>query len=320
MPKYRSRQLRWDGFANHTHAVQFLQKQQFDDPLYKTHFRDRAKGWLDGTSSPPVKLGKRALRLIAHTHPRHVAAAIMSEAKLHSKGTDVGGGIGEAIQTIGRAARNALGIPKILEWFGHKGYEKKRIPREAQIFAAAVSATYKDIDERPDKLYGLTRLPEYDSDRLSVWKEPNGDYFVSVHGTKMTAHDLGQDAAILAGQPVTNKEVTDVITKLVNEGHRVDVGGHSLATQYLTNLPMDIQERIDEVYLFNPASSPFMSNSYLDEIANERSNYHYFLNPSDMVSSGLYNRITNETIKNQSLYRRVPLVAAGGARFGAVDG
>ena len=315
MPRYKRRESSaWKGFDSHLHQVHFLLKQS-GNALYKEHFQERAKRWLDGTEPALHRVSRRALKNIAYTHPHHVAQDVMSDMRQHSKGEDVGGGVTEAIQSLGRAASNVLGVPKILEWFGHKAYDTKPIPRQTQIFAAAISETYKKVGNRALHLFGMTRLPEYDTDRISVWRQKNGEMYVSVHGTKLTGHDLAQDATILGGKTnITDSEVEAVITQLVNEGHRVDVGGHSLSTLYLTNLPMEIQLQIDEVYLFNMASSPLMDNEYLDEIANRRDNYTFFLNPSDLVSSGLYNQITDESIDDHAYigdYRWSPLAAHG---------
>ena len=164
---------------------------------------------------------------------------------------------------------------------------------------------------RDIKLYGLTRMPEYDSDRLSVWLQPNGkDVFVSVRGTKFTAHDIGSDLGILAGAKMKNVELERVVSELVAQGLTIDIGGHSLATQYITNLPIELQEHIDEVYLFNPASSDFMDDNYLTEIANN-DKYTYFINPSDIVSSAIWNKMNHDTVDNNYVgkYRWSPLAA-----------
>ena len=291
--------------------VHFLTKQDPNDERYATHFRDKALNWLNGNSEPPVRLSKRALRRVVHSHPLHLAGELMTEMKRRRKGGDVGGGIVEVIHTLGSEAANLLGIPKVIEWFGG-GYEHRKIPREQQIFAEAVQATYEKIEDRPDTLFGLVRLPEYDLDRLSVWKEPNQNaVFVSVHGTQMNWHDLGADAQILAGATVTSQEVQDTVTQLANAGYGIDIGGHSLATQYIVNLPLDVQEHIDDVYLWNPASSPFQDTSYLREQANHE-HYTYFMNPSDVVSNGLWQQMSHDTVDTQAYvggYRWSPLAA-----------
>ena len=291
--------------------MHFLTRQDPNDERYAIHFRGKAQEWLDGKSIPPARLDTRALRHIATSHPLHLAGELMTEMKHRRKGGDVGGGIAEALHTLGSAAANALGIPKIVEWLGG-GYEHRKIPREQQIFAEAVQATYKKIEDRPDKLFGLVRLPEYDLDRLSVWKEPNKNaVFVSVHGTKMNWHDLGADAQILAGGTVTSQEVSETVTKLAAAGFEIDIGGHSLGTQYIANLPLDVQEKIDDVYMWNPASSAFQNTQYLKEQANNEK-YTYFMNPSDVVSNGLWQQMSHDTIDNQAYiggYRWSPLAA-----------
>jgi len=311
MPRYKRKHPKWQGFKDPRHMMHWLTKQDPEEERYAKHFRDKAKDWLDGRSEPPVRLSKRALRHIVHNHPLHLAGELMTELKHHRKGGDVGGGITEAIHTLGSEAANLLGIPKIIEWFGG-GYEHRKIPREQQIFAEAVQATYKKIEDRPDTLFGLIRLPEYDLDRLSVWKEPNGNsVFVSVHGTTMTWHDIGADAQILTGQTVTSQEVQDTVIMLAEAGFEIDIGAHSLGTQYIVNLPLDVQEHIDDVYLWNPASSPFQDTSYLIEQANHE-HYTYFMNPSDVVSNGLWQQMSHDTVDNQTYiggYRWSPISA-----------
>ena len=301
MPKYRRKTKKeWNGFTSQKHLVHFLLKQG-DGKLYKEHFQDRARRWIEGSETPLHRVSVRALKNIANTHPHHTAQDVMSEMKQHQKGEDIGGGITEALQSISRATWNFWGIPKILEWFGHKAYPSKRIPLEAQVFAMAIEETYLPVDKRALHLWGMTRLPEYDSDRISVWKQSNGQLFVSVHGTH-SAQDLADDARILVGSQVRDPEVEAIITQLIQSGAVIDVGGHSLATQYLTNLPLEIQQKIDEVYLFNPASSAFQDREYLEDIANERDNYMYFINPSDVVSSGIYNVMSDENINEGNVY------------------
>ena len=311
MPRYKRKHPKWQGFKDPRHMMHWLTKQDPEEERYAKHFREKAKDWLDGRSEPPVRLSKRALRHIVHNHPLHLAGEMMTELKHQRKGGDVGGGITEAIHTLGSEAANLLGIPKIIEWFGG-GYTHRKIPREQQIFAEAVQATYKKIEDRPDTLFGLIRLPEYDLDRLSVWKEPNGNsVFVSVHGTTMTWHDIGADAQILTGQTVTSQEVQDTVIMLAEAGFEIDIGAHSLGTQYIVNLPLDVQEHIDDVYLWNPASSPFQDTSYLIEQANHE-HYTYFMNPSDVVSNGLWQQMSHDTVDNQTYiggYRWSPISA-----------
>ena len=311
MPRYnlKKRSDEFHPFQNSKHLVHFLTKTRKHHELYKTHFKEKAQSWLDERETPPTRINKHALKRIINAHPRTLAQEVMTEVKQQRKGEEIGGGLISALQTLGRQAANTLGIPKILEWFGH-GYKHKRLPREAQIFAAAIEETYESVDKRRDKLYGLTRVPEYDSSRLSVWREQNGDYFISVRGTKFTAHDIGNDLGILAGAKMKNAELERVVSELVAEGHHIDIGGHSLATQYITNLPQELQEHIDEVYLFNPASSDFMDDDYLSEIANN-DKYTYFINPSDIVSGGIWNKMDHDTVDNNYIghYRWSPLAA-----------
>ena len=146
----------------------------------------------------------------------------------------------------------------------------------------------------------MKRIPEYDSDRCSVWLEQNGDVFISVHGTDSVG-DVVEDTKLMAGGTVESPDVEALVRKLLDEGRKVDMGGHSLGTQYITNLPEDLLARLDEVYLFNPASSPTQSSDYLKRVL-AMENTYWFVNPSDPVSSGLYNKMSNEFINNNQVY------------------
>jgi len=292
--------------------VQFLLKQRDDEELYDKHFKQRAARWLDGTEQPLHRVSRHALKTIVHTSARDLASSVMSDMKQSAKGNDIGGGITETLQSLSRATWNFMGGPEVMRWFGHKEYEKKQVPKQMQAFAAAVDETYLKMEDRPLHVYGLERLPEYDSDRCSVWRQRNGELFVSVHGTRFTKSDLQMDAQILGGdEEIHSDEVENLIRTLLEKGFRVDCGGHSLGTALLTNLPEELQQKVDEFYLFNPASSPLMSNEYLDDIVS-RPNYTYFVNPSDLVSSGAYNRMDEETIRDHVYlndFRWSPLAA-----------
>ena len=291
MPTYR-RPNREKGFRSALHIVDFLQHRG-GSPLYNEHFRNRAGDWLQKS---PYKLQKKSLRLVRDKGPRHLADIVMSEMRHASKGKLVGGGVAETIQSLGRMAWNLVGGPKLTEWMGHKKYPRRKIPREAQIFAAAVGETYTKKGERKASMYGMKRLPRYDTDRCSVWLQQNGDYFVSVHGTK-GMDDILTDVGVLAGSTVKSDEVERLVRGLLDEGHRVDIGGHSLATQYITNLPASIIGQLDEIYLFNPASSPEQSPDYLNKVLQQHPNTYWYINPSDVVSSGVYNQMSGDFVK-----------------------
>ena len=53
----------------------------------------------------------------------------------------------------------------------------------------------------------------------------------------------------------------------------------------------------DSIYLFNPASSPFQNKDTLANRAND-DRYTYFINPSDMVSDGLFQQMDWGKVNN----------------------
>ena len=319
MPVYRAAQERhteWNGFEDADHLIDFLLKTEAEG-LYHTHFQSAADAILKGTRTTPYRLSKRGLKLVRDNHPRALVYDVLSQMKQRRGNEQVGGGIIEVFQSLGREMWNLVGGPALTQWIGGKK-KRKKIPRQAQIFAEAVDATYKKPDKRPDNLYGLVRLEQYDSDRCAVWKEQNGDVLLTVHGTQGMG-DVVRDVGIFAGGTARSTEVENLVRRLLNDGYRVDVGGHSLATQFLTNMPDSLKNQIDEFYLYNPASSPVESNKYLKSILNlERANW--FVNPSDLVSSGLYNKMSNEFVEKHVYlggYRWSPLTAHGLGQWSA---
>ena len=279
----------WDGFDNPRHVSQWLTKTSRKDPIWIKHFKDRASVYKNEEGR--LFLHPRTLRKIATKNPNRLAGDVLSELKQHHKGEKIGGGIMEALHWFGSEASNILGVNAFKEWVG-LGYDHRDIPNEAQIFAKAVDMTYLDKSKRPSEVDGLKRLPRYDTDRYSVWLEPNGQYLVTVHGTKMNLSDIGQDMGIAAGFKMNNKELQGLFQQFDRDNKAYDIASHSLATQYVTNSK---HNNADKIYLFNPASSPLMNSNYLNDIANNPA-YTYFINPSDAVSEAVFQKMNHETM------------------------
>ena len=313
MPLYRASQPTSavpNGFKDVHHLLHTLYRAGRHQRLYDEHFRDRAGRWLDGSEKPLHNVSHRALHLIHTEHPRVLANDVLHEMRQHHRGKKTGGGLSEAFQSLWRGTLNHLGWPKLRDWLGLGGAKKKKISQEGGIYAALINESYQKISDRQASRYGLTRIEKYDSDRVSVWRETNGDLFIAVKGTASAA-DLGTDMGILAGGTARSKELEDLVTELLAEGNRVDIGGHSLATQFITNMPSNLLQQIDETYLYNPASSPFESNAYLNKVLGMENTY-WFVNESDLVSSGLFNLMSNEFIEKHVYlggYRWSPLAA-----------
>ena len=161
------------------------------------------------------------------------------------------------------------------------------------MFAKALNETYKAVEERPDKVGSLVRLKEYDNDRYSVWKEPNGQVLVTVHGTEgSNISDWIDDAKIMLGGDAHSGDVRELFQRLDTEGLTYDVAAHSLGTQFVQNAE---KNNADKILLFNPASSPTQSGEYLNSLANDE-RYTYFINPSDVVSKALWQQMEDEKV------------------------
>ena len=187
------------------------------------------------------------------------------------------------------------------------GYEHKTISDEKQKFAAALAATYYEKGKRPDNVYGLERLPQYDSERYSVWKQPNGQYLITIHGSKLDWHSISSDVGIAGGLEKENAAVQELFNKFDEDNITYDVAAHSLSTQYVVNAK---HSKLDTASLFNPASSPFQDKEYLKESAND-ARYDYYINPSDVVSEGLWHQMGEEAVDRTHIghYKWSPFAA-----------
>ena len=277
-------------FTNSSHMAKCLTRINHNDKRWVKHFKEKAETAAGGKHF----FHKRSIRAVITKTPTQLAGDVLSELKQHRKGKKIGGGITELVHWLGAEAVQLTGFNSFREWAG-RGYEHREIPLEAQTFAKAVSSTYFKVDKRPDTVGDLKRLPEYDTDRMSVWLEPNGQYLVTLRGSKAEWGDFRSDLAIAAiGKKQEHSELQDLLDKFDSEGKTYDLAGHSLSTQYIIHSQ---HQNSDKIYLFNSASSPAMSGDYLDEIANDPS-YTHFVNPSDAVSEAIWQKMSDETVEN----------------------
>ena len=293
MPRYvkgRNKKLqRCSGFENAHHMSKWLTRTNRNDTIWKTHFSEKAKTYKNHNKRP--FLHARSLRAVAQKTPVKLAGDVLRELRQARKGKAVGGGISETIHWFAAEAANVMGINSFKEYVG-LGYQHREIPDEAQRFAFAVQETYKDKDKRAHKIHGLQRVPKYDNDRYSVWKQPNGQLLVTIHGTKMGARDLFSDSKIAMGRTVSDAAVEKLFQEFDATGVEYDVAAHSLSTQFVVNAE---HKRADKIYLFNAASSPLQSSEYLNKSANDEQ-YTYFINPSDGVSEALWQKMDEDTV------------------------
>ena len=310
MPRYmKSRKGELEakkGFESFAHMTQFLARVT---PEQWKEFQKLANEYLAGTKVPKIKLQKHALRLITKHKARKFIHNV--EWSRHKK-TKRGAGIPEAINSLVHVVSNTLGLKKLKDLIGI-GPKRKPLSETEKNYARAVKQSYKPRKERKDRIGDMVRIPEYGSERISVWKEGE-EYFIAVHGTKGNFHDILQDVGILGGrETTTNEELEALMDKFDKLGFHYNIGGHSLATEYIYNGLKEHGEHVSGVYLFSPASSPFQSVESLKEEANDPK-LHFFLNEGDIVSSALYGQMNQETVDERlhiGPYMWSPLAAHG---------
>ena len=301
-------QKEWKGFNSHSHLVHFLTKTRRDDHRWHSVAINTARDFLEERKVPQYIIKRNDLRKIRDHTPHVLAGELMHELRRGQRDGKVGGGLAEAFTSVFSEAKHLLGIDALQNWVGLGPTSAEMTDKDRNV-AAAVQQSYRNIEDRRGAVGHFTRLPEYDTDRIAVWRQPGGQMLVTVHGTTLNWDDIKDDAEILAGAEVRSSELTTLLNEFHDNGIRYDVAGHSLATQFITNAVRDGQaENADGIYLFNPASSPFQNTSYLHENANDP-RFTYYMNQGDMVSNGLYQQLSDESTKNVRLgpYRWDPI-------------
>lgn len=297
MPKYTKSNPDYKGFHNARHIMQYLTRTSKESKDWK-YFVNAAKKH----NQTELFLSHRALTKIKTRHPKELAKDVLHEMKKHKRGEKTGGGITEAFHWFSNATR----IPGYLRNLIWDPYNHRTIPNEKQEIALALQKTYDE--KRPAKVGSLSRIPKYDADRYAVWREPNGQMLITVHGTTLSGADIRDDLAIAVGFSKTESdELNQLIQTFEKENITFDIAGHSLATTFIQNLDLD---NADSIYLFNPASSPLQSTSTLTERANDPQ-YQYFINPSDLVSDALFQKMEKQGVDNSYIgeFKFSPLAA-----------
>ena len=285
-------------FKNVHQMSKFLTRTSKHDNYWQKGFVNTAEQYLSGEIIPNVELRRDALKRITQRHPYQLGGDILLDF-MHQgeeKGSYKGSGIAEALNTITHSVLNLTGLPKLKEiLFGEA--EHKQITGEQQLFAKALMDTYKPMNERKKNIGKLQRLSQFDNPRYSVFDEGNGQLLVTIHGTKMNLSDLKDDAEILLGKTnVKDESVTDLFRILDKHDIHYDVAGHSLGTEFIIN-GLEKDDNVDKIMLFNPASSGLQDSKVLNERANNPK-FEYFINPSDTISHGIYQQMTNEKVKD----------------------
>ena len=300
MPSYRRSkrgefQRRTRNFEHPYQLLHFLSTASEDE--FKP-FRNLADDYLAGRRVPPRKLFRSSLQRISKDTPRSLIPYVVDELENDSL---LGGGIVEAAGTIVHEAAHLLGLDVLKDSiFGAPS--RKPVPLSAETAAYLTDQTYKKVQDRPAGTIGYTRLPEYDSSFVSVWQnDKTSEHLVTVRGTVLAGKDLLADAGIFFGKTDTSlEELDDTLLKLerMYPDKKYDIASHSLGSAYVMSELENHRSRMDDLFFFNPASSPMQSNNILDQYANLQ-NATYYVNDGDVVGDTLRQRMSKDTLENR---------------------
>ena len=216
-----------------------------------------------------------------------------------------------------------LGWLKGLGQAAVKPFRGDQINEVDEQYARLVDQAYKEQSERPDRFEHWTRAPEFDSDYITVFDNQDGHRFVAVRGTKMNTRDLGEDAKIgFSGRPdnLVGEELKRVLDH-TEPGRHVDVGGHSLGTSLILTAydqDDDLQNRVHETYLYNPAVSPLTDKNVTQQYEGD-DRVRYFIDLLDPVSVGDLGSKGPKNVVYRTSYRN-PLHSHQLIQWGGPDG
>ena len=197
----------------------------------------------------------------------------------------------------------------------------KQLSRKQINMAKLVQATYQK--KRPEVVGNWVRVDDYDSRYGSIYKNQAGEYTLAVRGTKLNFRDIFKDLKIAAGSTSQRDDQLVDSLRRFNQQHpgvKLNVAGHSLGTMLATNAltEVDIPGQ-KEVYLFNPASSPFQSKEAVSSVEQRKDwNVSYHLNKGDLVSNYFSQQLSTDAIDKDVFYGRYsrsPLGAHGLAQW-----
>ena len=302
------------------HVTQFLYHCKDE---HWANLQKIASDALEGKVQFEDKIKPSSLRLMKDKRAIELMTPLIDEQIAHNDPTSEvhrGGGIWHAIKSVLQVAGGIWGGKRVNEWVAgetkHKDLSSKQIN-----MAKLVQGTYKG--KRPEEIGNYTRIDDLDSRYGSFWKNPSGEYVLSVRGTKLNFRDLWKDFKIAAG---SKSQRDDDLVKSLRKFHelhpdaKLSVAGHSLGTMLATNAlkEVDLPGQKD-VYLFNPASSPFQAKEAVRDIQeNSDWNVQYHLNKNDIVSNYFSQQLSQEEIDKHVFYgkfSRSPLASHGLAQW-----
>ncbi len=242
----------------------------------------------------PDYVSKEALEQLATTDRRRMVES------LHNDGGAVQAD-NEFIDALAWVAHVMPGWPWSTDLFKDRmqGFKGDSISEQDEDYAKLLSATYRD--DRPEVMEHWRRLPQYDSEYVSLWVNQDGHAYIAVRGTKVSSgKDLLSDAEILVSGTVPGQsEIVPEIQRILRDMSpdvTVDAGAHSLGTTLLLKAYEQepaIKKRIRQSFIYNPASTPLTAlvpsflhaKSSTEDFIDDKT-VRYFINLADPVSAG----------------------------------
>ena len=304
-PKNRS-------FTSSRQLIHFLATASEDEWL---PFQHTAADFLRGKKKPTRRLKRTHLHTLTTTKPFDLLRHVHDEFDSHhdpDRESLLGGGLVETIHTVGAEVSHLLGLDQLANLITGGPKINPRTLR-SEIVAYLTDLTYDKPDKRPDETVGYTRVKKYDSEQFAVWEKSDGELLVTVRGSKLNFSDISADIGIAFGKTGQKSDALDKLLTQIEEdypGKKYDISGHSLATTYILSEFSEHRDNMDDVFLWNPASSPLQNSEFLKTQAN--ADAFFFINQGDMVSNGLYQQMTPETLDNNAFigpYRYSPMAA-----------
>ena len=232
--------------------------------------------------------------------------ALHAEHKAGRRGQKIGGGLGDAMNSLGKTLFNVGMKPLQIPWnlasnLARPLTHSNTVSDHAKFLASAIQQSYElDESKRADYLGNFVRDPELSTEYTDVWVETTTSpkhVVMSVRGTKKSG-DFGDDAMIAATGRAPNRIGMDVGKMLSKypKSH-VELAGHSLGTQFIAESLRehpDMYDQIERISLFNPASTP-LTEGAVQKMSDDSKTYFYE-NVADLV--GLGQMLWSEPPKN----------------------
>jgi hypothetical protein len=302
MPRYFQESVipQRTGFNSFDEMTHFVTKTKDED---WDHLRRLSLDYLQGVKIPPQKLKSSSLYKVLTLPKHHILPLMHHEIQNHYDQQDVGGGVIETVNTLGSELNHLLGIDWLAQQLGISPQHKVPRTLHSEHVAYLVDQTYLPVDERKNSTIGYTRLQQYDSDLYAVYQNDRSrELIVTVRGTKLSAGsgDLMADIQILLGKEPTSQRLDTMLTQLENDfpDTKYDIAAHSLGTMYVYGEWDKHREHMEDIFMFNPASSPTQGVDMLKEYGNDPHTW-YFMNQGDIISHGVYQQMDDVTFDTQ---------------------